>query len=122
MTIQEEDTGLQEQSDEVSGRLIVSLILMAAMGFAAHRMRPTILRLGTAWAELTSYAVGVSMIIAVFPMTFSQVLGNVDDAKQRKQNVFLAFLSLVLSAGAVGSGVALGWLVDPDPIDEDELL
>ena len=107
----------RDESGEVSGRMIVTMVLLTTLGFSAHRARPLIQEYDTVWATLISYAVGYSMLIAVFPMMFAQSLSHVGSA-EKTQNVFLAFVSLVLSAGAIGFGVVVGWLVDPDISEE----
>ena len=101
--------------DEISSRSLLFLLLVVALGFSAHRLRPTLKRLGSAWCELTSYAVGGIMVIAVFPAMFSMVIeaANGGDLTRRRA-VFMAFLALVLSFGAIGAGTTAGWLLDPE--------
>ena len=105
----------QNDTDEISGRFFIVLLLVVTLGFAAHRLRPMIQSRGAAWAELISYTTGGLMIIAVFPMIYSMIIGSVGSgAITRRSAVFLGFLGLVVSFGAVGAGVALGWVVDPE--------
>ena len=107
------EEGRTDESGEVSGRMLVTMILITSLGFTAHRARPFIQQYDAVWATLISYAAGYAMLIGVFPMMFSQALGHVDGTA-RTQNVFLGLVSLILSAGAIGTGVVVGWLVDPD--------
>ena len=110
----------EAESDEISSRFLLVMALVAALGFSSHRLRPMVRSRGMAWAELISYAIGGVMVIAVFPMIYSMALAGANaDGASRKQNVFVAFLSLVLSFGAIGAGVAAGWIVDPDEAVEE---
>jgi len=107
------------ESDEISSRLLLALLLVSSLGFSAHRLRPMIQSKGGGWAELVSYTTGSLMVISVFPMIHSMIMGSVvGTTADRKKNVFLAFVSLVLAFSAVGAGVAFGWLVDPDFSEE----
>lgn len=93
----------------------VLLAVLATIGFLSHLARPRIRELGSAWSELTSYAVGSLLVLFTFPVVLMHVDSLVrDDDEPAKRNVIVAFLSLCMTYGAIGMGVVAGWLYRPD--------
>ena len=108
--------------DEISSRALVFMFLTVTLGFASHRLRPIIKQVGPAWQELTSYAVGGVLVIAVFPTMYSMILESINgDVLTRRRAVFTAFLSVIISFATIGAGVTLGWLLDPDKPEPAQL-
>lgn len=82
--------------------MLINLILSFVMGFALHQVRRHSSILPYGWRDLAHYSIGV---FGTFPLFLLWMRKRITDTDRAGVAFLLAFLG-------VGSGIAVGWLVD----------
>lgn len=85
--------------------MIFDFLIDVFLGLVLHQSRHVTEKLPDGWRDLTDHAVGVVGTSPAYVFHWHR-LKNVTDPFER------GFLAFVLSFCGVGSGVALGWLLD----------